>query len=146
MVGGMPRVLNEEANVTDYLLGLDDLQQPRAIDMSIIRPNEWNSAILFIARLILMRKGQLDDHPDMGIDIRARYKFSYEDELIQLNQEIQEQVARFLPEFSPIEVTSQFKEGKAEGSIVIIVIIDNVAYELLYSLTSATIEGLEGMG
>ena len=142
----MPRLLNEEANVTDYLLGLDDLQQPRAIDMSIVRPNEWNSAILCIARLILMRKGQLEDHPDMGIDIRARYKFSYENELIQLNQEIQDQVSQYLPEFTPIEVTSQFKEGSTEGSIAIVVIIDNVAYELLYNLTSATIEGLEGMG
>jgi len=142
----MPRLLNEEANVTDYLLGLDDLQQPRAIDMSIIRPNEWNSAILCIARLILMRKGQLDDHPEMGIDIRARYKFAYEDELFQLNQEIQEQVNRYLPEFAPIEVTSQFKEGKPVGSIAIVIVIDNVAYELLYNLTSTTIEGLEGMG
>lgn len=139
-------MLNEEANVTDYLLGLDDLQQPRAIDMSIIRPNEWNSAILCIARLILMRKGQLEDHPEMGIDIRARYRFTYENELAQLNQEIQEQVNRYLPEFAPVEVTSQFKKEKNSGSVAIVIVIDNVAYELLYSLTSTTIEGLEGMG
>lgn len=142
----MPRMLNEEANVTDHLLGLDDLQQPKTIDMSIIRPNEWNSAILFISRLLLMRKGQLDDHPDLGIDIRGRYRFVYDDELIQLNQEIQDQVAQYAPEFTPIDVTSSFKESGNEGWISIVVVINNVAYELLYNLNSATIEGLEELG
>lgn len=144
----MPRVLDEEANVSDYLLGLDDLQQPQRIDMSIIRPGEWNSAILIIARLILMRKGQLEDHPDMGIDIRGRYRFSFDSELIQLNQEIQDQVAQYAPEFAPVDVVSVFrdKKGSDAAGVEISIIVNNVAYSLLYNLQNETIEGLEGLG
>ena len=144
----MPRVLDEEANVSDYLLGLDDLQQPQRIDMSIIRPNEWNSAILIIARLILMRKGQLEDHPEMGIDIRGRYRFSFDSELTQLNQEIQDQVAQYAPEFSPVDVVSVFRDKKVNepAGIEIAIVVDNVAYSLFYNLKNETIEGLEGLG
>lgn len=144
----MPRILNEEANVSDYLLGLDDLQQPQRIDMSIIRPGEWNSAVLTIIRLILMRKGQLEDHPEMGIDIRGRYRFSFDSELIQLSQEIQEQVAQYAPEFAPVDVMAIFrdKNGSSAAGVEIAIVVNNVAYTLLYNLQSETIEGLEGLG
>lgn len=144
----MPRMLNEEANISDYLLGLDDLQQPQRIDMSIIRPGEWNSAVLIIARLILMRKGQLDDHPEMGIDIRGRYRFSFDSELVQLSQEIQEQVAQYAPEFAPVDVMAIFKDknGSSAAGVEIAIVVSNVAYSLLYNLQSETIEGLEGLG
>ena len=142
----MPTKLNERVNVTDYLLGLDDLQQPKVIDMSIIRPNQWNSAVLMIARLLLMRKGQLEDHPDLGIDIRGRYRFSYETDLTVLEQELESQVEQYLPEFAPIEVRTQFQTQGNEGKIRFIVVIDQVAYELFYNLDSATIEGMEAIG
>lgn len=144
----MPRILNEETNISDYLLGLDDLQQPQRIDMSIIRPGEWNSAILMIARLILMRRGQLDDHPELGIDIRGRYRFSFDSELIQLSQEIQDQVAQYLPEFAPVDVVTVFrdKNGNSAAGVEISIIVNNVAYSLLYNLQNETIEGLEGLG
>lgn len=138
--------LEDKANVTDYLLGLDDLQQPRVIDMSIIQPYQWNSAILLISRLILMRKGQLEDFPEMGIDIRARYRFSYETDLAMLNQEIEDQVAQYLPEFAPIQVVSSFQQKDNEGYIAIGIVINKIVYQVLYNLNSATIEGLEAMG
>jgi len=142
----LPRKLNEEANVTDYLLGLDDLQQPKVIDMSIIHPKQWNSAVLCIARLILMRKGQLEDHPNMGIDIRGRYSFAYDTDLTQLNQEIQDQVAQYLPEFTPVNVFSRYQERDGYGYIAIAIVVNQIAYQLVYNLNSATIEGLEEMG
>jgi hypothetical protein len=141
----LPQTFDEQTNVRDYLLGLDDLQQPRVIDMSIIKPGEWNSAILFIARLILLVPGTYEDHPEMGIDIRGRYRFAFEDELHQLSEEIQEQIERYLPEFNVIGVTSQFEMRDMVGYIIIDIEVNHVIYRLLYNVDDNKLVGLEDL-
>lgn len=137
--------VNGSGNVTDYLLGLDDLQQPRVIDMSIIQPNEWNSAILMIARLILMVPGVQENHPEMGVDIRGRYRFSFEEELTAFANDTQTQIMLYLPEFTPVSVSTYYGVKDLEGYILIDIEIDQVTYRLLYSIADQTIRGLEGI-
>ena len=130
-------------NVRDYLLGLDDLQQPRVIDMSIIKPNEWNSAILMIARLILIIPGTYADHPEMGIDIKGRYRFAFEDELHQLSTELDEQIHTYLPDYNLVSVYAYHKEKKLVNYIVIDIQIDQVTYRILYNVDENILVGLE---
>jgi hypothetical protein len=130
-------------NVRDYLLGLDDLQQPRVIDMSIIKPNEWNSAILMIARLILIIPGTYADHPEMGIDIKGRYRFAFEDELHQLSTELDEQIHTYLPDFNLVSVYAYHKEKNLVNYIVIDIQIDQVTYRILYNVDENILVGLE---
>ena len=141
----MPIKLENRGNVTDYLLGLDDLQQPKKIDMSILRQDQWNSAILMITRLLLMKKGIYPDQPEMGIDIRGRYRFSFEEELYKLQDELDEQINTYLPEFRPIEVYAKYKVINKQRCIVIQVSISQGNYELIYNTDKNTIEGLEGI-
>ena len=141
----MSRDMKEEANIRDYLLGLDDLNKPKVIDMSIIAPKTWNSAILMITRLIMMKKGTYPDHPDLGIDIKGRYSFSFEDDLYTLQEEIDEQANRYLPEFSPYQIQCMYQTINQVNYVVISIIINNVAYTLLYNIDAHTLEGLEGM-
>jgi hypothetical protein len=141
----MSRNLKEEANIRDYLLGLDDLKKPKIIDMSIIAPKQWNSAILMISRLIMMKKGTYPDHPDLGIDIRGRYSFSFEDDIYTLQEDIDEQANRYLPEFAPYNIQCMFQSINDINYVVIVIIINNVAYTLLYNIDGHTLEGLEEM-
>lgn len=137
--------LYEGDNIKDYLLGLDDLQRPRVIDMSIIQPNQWNSAILMISRLILMVPGTCADHPEMGIDIKGRYRFAFEDELTQLGQELDEQITRYLPDFNLVSVSAEFKTKDMVGYIVIDIQIDQVTYRILYNIDENKLVGLEDL-
>lgn len=143
----MPTTNNEALysgeNIRDYLLGLDDLQQPRIIDMSIIKPNEWNSAILMIARLVLMIPGTYADHPEMGIDIKGRYRFAFEDELHQLSTELDEQIHRYLPDFNLVSVYAYHKQKNLVNYIVIDIQIDQVTYRILYNVDENILVGLE---
>jgi hypothetical protein len=132
-------------NVRDYLLGLDDLHQPKVVDMSIIKPNEWNSAILMIARLILLIPGTYEDQPELGIDIRGRYRFAFEDELYQLNQDIENQVTRYLPEFELVSVNTYYKSKELKGFIVIDITLNQVTYRLLYNVNENLLVGLEDL-
>ena len=140
----MPVKFDEESNVRDYLLGLDDLQQPKMIDMSIIQSGVMNSAILMIARLILLRKGTYADQPDMGVDIRANYRFAFESELTQLSRDIMDQCATYLPEFSSIQVNASLYHDKDNKTkVMILIMIDKSAYEILYDIDSQTIDGIK---
>ena len=135
--------VDDNSNIRDYLLGMDDLNRPKVIDMTIIKPNVMNSCILMIIRLILLRKGTYPDIPDMGIDIRGRYRFAFESELSMLQHEIQNQIETYLPEFLSSEVTVQMRKGEKDGpKVVIQITVDGTTYELVYNISTNTIEGL----
>lgn len=135
--------LEESANVREYLLGLDDLQQPKMIDMSIIKSGEWNSAVLLIARLILLKKGTYPDHPDLGIDIRARYRFAFDSELLKLQEEIQQQINRYLPEFYHAQVRVLFQKYNNKYCVIIAIALNQVIYNIIYDIDKQNIVGLE---
>jgi len=136
----------ESGNVRDYLIGIDDINRPKVIDMKIIESGVMNSAILLISRLILMKKGTYPDHPDMGIDIINRYRFSFDSELSMLSSEITDQVNKYLPEFMPVEVNVQYstnlQSSDGKSKIIIQITIDKVVYELSYDSNLETIEGI----
>lgn len=135
---------DDNANITDYLLGIDDLNRPKEIDMSIIKPGVMNSAMLMIIRMILMRKGTIPDIPDLGIDIRGRYRFAFESELTTLQSEISQQIQTYLPEFLSNEVNVYMQTGETDGpKVVIEITIDGTTYELIYNISTNTLEGLD---
>lgn len=135
---------DDNANITDYLLGMDDLNRPKAIDMSIIKPGVMNSAMLMIIRMILMRKGTIPDIPDLGIDIKGRYRFAFESELTTLQSEISQQIQTYLPEFLSNEVNVYMQTGETDGpKVVIEITIDGTTYELIYNISTNTLEGLD---
>jgi hypothetical protein len=98
-----------------------------------------------IARLILLIPGTFEDHPELGIDIRGRYRFAFEDELYQLNQDIENQVTRYLPEFELVSVNTYYKSKELKGFIVIDITLNQVTYRLLYNVNENLLVGLEDL-
>jgi hypothetical protein len=136
--------MNDVVNVKDYLLGLDDIGLPKVIDLSNIKIGEMNSAVLMIARLLYLKKGTYADQPDMGIDIVGRYRFSFEEELLSLRSELKEQISTYLPEFNPFSVDVSFGLQDNKQTVIIIVSVNSVAYQLVYNPETMTLDALEG--
>lgn len=133
----------ENNNIKEYLIGLNELGLPKVYDMSKIEPGKLNSAIILITKLILMRKGTIADIPDMGVDIRGRYRFSFEEELTMLQADIQAQIEAYLPEFIPVNVAAYFERDRnGYPGVAIVIIINKTAYRVLYSIEKNTIEGI----
>ena len=57
------------ANIRDYLLDVNDLNQPKVLDLSEIETGKMNSAELLIVRLLLRKKGTYPDYPDLDTDL-----------------------------------------------------------------------------
>lgn len=140
----MSKILKVEANIRDYLLDIDDLNRPKVLDMENIQTGTMNSAALLIIRLLLLKKGSYPDFPDLGIDIRGRYRFAFEEELITLRNELEDQISTYLPELIPVDVEVSLYRPKdsLENMILFSIIIRQVKFEILYNVASNTIEGL----
>ena len=140
----MSKILKVEANIRDYLLDIDDLNRPKALDMENIQTGTMNSAALLIIRLLLLKKGSYPDFPDLGIDIRGRYRFAFEEELITLRNELEDQISTYLPELIPVDVEVSLYRPKdsLENMILFSIIIRQVKFEILYNVAANTIEGL----
>lgn len=140
----MSKILKVEANIRDYLLDIDDLNRPKVLDMENIQIGTMNSAALLIIRLLLLKKGSYPDFPDLGIDIRGRYRFAFEEELITLRNELEDQISTYLPELIPVDVEVSLYRPKdsLENMILFSIIIRQVKFEILYNVAANTIEGL----
>lgn len=140
----MSKILKVEANIRDYLLDIDDLNRPKVLDMENIQTGTMNSAALLIIRLLLLKKGSYPDFPDLGIDIRGRYRFAFEEELITLRNELEDQISTYLPELIPVDVEVSLYRPKdsLENIILFSIIIRQVKFEILYNVAANTIEGL----
>lgn len=140
----MSKILKVEANIRDYLLDIDDLNRPKVLDMQNIQTGTMNSAALLIIRLLLLKKGSYPDFPDLGIDIRGRYRFAFEEELITLRNELEDQISTYLPELIPVDVEVSLYRPKdsLENMILFSIIIRQVKFEILYNVAANTIEGL----
>ena len=97
-----------------------------------------------IIRLLLLKKGSYPDFPDLGIDIRGRYRFAFEEELITLRNELEDQISTYLPELIPVDVEVSLYRPKdsLENMILFSIIIRQVKFEILYNVAANTIEGL----
>jgi hypothetical protein len=139
--------LTDSDNPRDHLLALNDLGLPKVVDMSKIEPGVMNTAITCIARLIVMRKGTDMDRPEMGIDIVGRYRFSESSELRKLQNEIEEQIAMYLPEFLPVDVEASMVTEESMNQLIkkikIAIFLDGVMYQLLYNSNESKLEVLQ---
>lgn len=134
-------------NVREYLLGINELNRPKTVDMSIIKPNTMNSAIILITRLIYLKKGSAyPDFPDAGIDIIKRYRFAYEEELPALARDLEEQISTYLPEFLPVSVSVGYapnSEGK--NKIQIKLDFNDTEFMMVYDTSTYSLDALQNM-
>lgn len=138
---------NNLANIRDYLLDIDDIKQPKVVDMTKIEPGVLNSAAVLIIRLLLLKKGTYSDFPDMGIDIRGRYRFAYEDEMIELQNDIASQIESYLPELLPVDVVVSMQTPAQNNLLIntinISITASQTKYVLLYDISENTLAGIK---
>jgi hypothetical protein len=139
LADGLPADSND--NIREYLLELDDLGKPRVVDLSVIKSGVMNSAVVLLVKLIVMRKGTIPDIPDMGIDIKGRYRFAFDSELIMLQDDIEQQVATYIPELLPVDVKCTMSQTE-HGCVNIRIAVNKNIFEIVYDKDSSKIKYL----
>lgn len=136
--------VDSTANIRDYLLDLDDIGKPKVVDMTDIRRGKLNSAATMIIRLLLLKKGTYSDFPNLGIDIRGRYRFMFSEELSTLESELTDQIETYLPELLPITVSAEMITipSTTANGILFNIISNEIDFVLLYNINKNTFDGI----
>lgn len=115
----------------EYLLSINEFVQPKVLKGE-------SAAYTTIIRLILLEPGTNQTHPDMGIGIRSRYRFSDSADISKLQTELKEQMKTYLPNLTVMDV-----QIKAYGTTIAIFISsteDNV-FAIAYNSDTGSIGG-----
>ena len=116
----------------EYLLSINEFVQPKVLKKD-------QAAYTDIIRLFLLEPGTNQTHPEMGIGIRTRYRFSDASDITKLKQEVKDQLEIYLPTLLTMDV-----QIEVYNNILAIFISsqnDNV-YGLGYNTDTGSIGGL----
>lgn len=123
---------NKTNSVVEYFLGTNEFN----------RPTVWtdvDATYVLLIRLILLEPGTYPNHPRMGVGLVSRYRYAKADELNNLKNDIQNQIATYLPQFSSIDVELTLTNTK---DLYIQIIINGIAYELVYKPEYQTLDAV----
>ena len=123
---------NTSNEFKEYLLSINEFVQPK-----VLTGNQ--AAYTDIIRLFLLEPGTNQTHPEMGIGIRSRYRFSDVTEISTLQREAQEQIQTYLPNLLVMDVQIQ-----TYGTTLAIFISskDEDVYAVGYNIETGSIGGL----
>ena len=124
---------NKTNSVVEYFLGTNEFN----------RPSVWtdvDATYVLLIRLILLEPGTYPNHPRMGVGLVSRYRYAKESDLSQLGIDIEEQIATYLPNFSSVSAQLTLTNTK---DLFIQIIIDGIAYELIYKSEYETLEAVK---
>lgn len=95
----------------EHVLSLNDFGMPKVFD-------ESDAAYVLIIRLLLLEPGKFQSHPEMGVGIRSRYRYNNDENfLVSLQNDINKQINKYLPELVATDVTVT-KKGTTLGIII----------------------------
>lgn len=116
----------------EYVLSINEFIQPK-----ILKGEQ--AAYTDIIRLCLLEPGTNQTHPEMGIGIRTRYRFSDTSEINTLKSELQSQMKEYLPNLLVMNV-----QIETFGSTLAIFISsqDDQVYGIGYNTDTGSIGGL----
>lgn len=116
----------------EYLLSINEFVQPKVLSGD-------SAAFADIIRLFLLEPGTNQTHPDMGIGIRSRYRFSDTSEIGKLKQEVKDQIQTYIPNLLIMDI--QIETFDNTLAIFITSKNDNV-YAVVYNTETGKIGGL----
>ena len=80
---------------------------------------------LLLTRLILLEPGTIQSHPDMGVGINTRWRYTDETLLMDLESDIESQIEKYLPKFVLTSVECKFGTTTKDNKVIFITISSN---------------------
>lgn len=93
-----------------------------------------------IVRLLLLEPGIIQTHPDMGVGLVSRFRYSDVSELGGLRSRIKEQIAAYLPSFQDVDVSIEPNDDNNE--IEITISIEGTAFIYNFNNTTKTLKNI----
>lgn len=90
---------------TDYLFTTSTFNKPLVI-------KDKDAILTLVCRLILLEPGTLSMTPEAGVGLVSKYRYMNSETINDLEENIEEQINRFLPYFTQVNVNISLQENK----------------------------------
>ncbi|MGN1394240.1 MAG: hypothetical protein ACI4V7_09495 [Succinivibrionaceae bacterium] len=84
-------------DVSEPLMSINKFNKPKVLQ-------EPDSGVVRIVRLILLEPGTIQTHPDMGVGIVSKFRYSIDIDIDSLNNRIKNQIETYLPMYTTVNV------------------------------------------
>ena len=74
------------------------------LDEPLMTINKFYKPVMQITRLILLEPGTIQTHPDCGVGIVSKFRYSTEVDVKQLENRIASQISTYLPMYTMVKV------------------------------------------
>lgn len=120
----------------ESLLSLDEYQKPKVV-------KDKDAIFYLLVRLLLLEPGRTDQtHPEMGIGIVSGYRYSYTEDLPQLEAECAKQISTYLPDLGGADVKISTNQ---DNELLINITINNTLYQFKTDSKRNTILPLDSL-
>lgn len=114
---------------TEFLFSVDDFQNPKVV-------KDAEAVATLLTRLLLLEPGTIQSHPEAGVGIISRYRYSTEGAASELQADFQKQIEKYLPQFQGAKVTVREKDK----TFMIAAEIDDTLYGIYYDTNTSNIK------
>ena len=114
----------------EHPLSLNSFGMPKVLDGT-------DAMYTKIVQLILLEPGTYQSHPTLGLGLRSRYRYNNSENFLQtLQMDISDQIDRFLPSLTAIDISVAIKDN----ILGIIIDTQNGAYAISYNGSTDVVE------
>lgn len=113
----------------EFSFSVDDFQNPKVL-------KDGKAITTLLVRLLLLEPGTIQSHPEAGVGLISRYRFSQEGIASELQAEFQKQLELYFPQFQGVRINVIEKEG----AIIISAEIDDKIYGIYFDKTTSEIK------
>ncbi len=97
---------------SEPLLSVDKYYRPLVV-------NNENYATLLLIRLILLEPGTIQTHPDLGVGLVSKFRYASDVDMNKLSNSIKTQIAKYLPQFTFVDVKCELGDDETGDKKVI---------------------------
>lgn len=115
--------------ITEFTFSVDDFKNPKTI-------KDAEAVATLLTRLLLLEPGTIQSHPDAGVGLMSRYRFSVEGEGSNLQADFQRQIEKYLPQFQGAKISVK----EQDRSFIIAAEIDDTLYGIYYDVNTSNIK------
>lgn len=106
--------------MNEYLLSTNKYNKP-----TILKDHDTVNTLLI--RLLLLNPGSMPLHPNMGVGLVSKWRYSDMSKIPELESEIEKQISTYLPMLLPARVEIS-ENQEVDKEIIINITVDNVVY------------------
>lgn len=121
---------------------LIDIKEPMMSFDKFLNPlttaTREETATLLLIRLILLEPGTFQTHPDMGVGLISRYRFITEDQVPKLAVDIKNQVNKYLPQYSMVDIRCSLDTSNPKNGNVIKIYITSEELNIYVPVNMST--------